>query len=367
MHYQELIEYQWPYLVSFLPAEESLDQSARKFGALTRKRRVDSADKLLRLALAYGFCGLSLRQTAAWAEAAGIASLSDVALLKRLKKAANWLGHLVGEKLAERSDARPENPLQLVLADATTIQAPGSTSTDWRLHLAFDLANFAISDIRLTDFRGGETLRRYALSPGDVVVADRGYSRRTDFASVVSRGGDFIVRLNWASVPLVDEDGATFNIVEAVRAIPEATVHEFSVNLRPDPGRDVPGLPVRVVAVRKSESAADATRKKLLINGTRKQKTPDPRALEMAAYVVVITSLPSTTVDATDILEIYRFRWQVELVFKRLKGLLDLDGLPAKDPDLARSFIYSKVLAALLVDDFSQAFVSFSPWGFRFH
>ena len=60
----------------------------------------------------------------------------------------------------------------------------------------------------------------------------------------------------------------------------------------------------------------------------------------------------------------YRFRWQVELVFKRMKSLLDLDGLPAKDENLASTFIYSKVLAALLLDDFTQAFVSFSPWGF---
>ena len=36
---------------------------------------------LLRLALAYGGCGLSLRQTAAWAAAQGVAELSDVALL----------------------------------------------------------------------------------------------------------------------------------------------------------------------------------------------------------------------------------------------------------------------------------------------
>jgi IS4 transposase len=84
----------------------------------------------------------------------------------------------------------------------------------------------------------------------------------------------------------------------------------------------------------------------------------------MAAYVVLITSVPASRLTAANVLEIYRFRWQVELVFKRMKSLFDLDGLPAKDPDLARTFVYSKVLAALLRDDFTQAFVSFSPWGF---
>jgi hypothetical protein len=365
MDYRELIEYQWPYLLSFLGADEPLDDSAKRFGALTRKRRVDSADKLLRLALAYGFCGLSLRQTAAWAETAGIASLSDVALLNRFRKASDWLGHLVAAKLAERGGSRPQHPLQLVLVDASTICAPGNTGTDWRLHLGFDLASFTISDVKLTDFRGGESLKRYRVSPGDVLVGDRGYSRRTDLASVVQRHGDFIVRLNWAVVPLTDLDGGPFDIVDAVRTIPEAAVREFNLRLKPDRQRSVPDLPVRVVAVRKSEAAAAESRKKLLKLASKKQTTPDPRALEMAAYVIVITSLSSDRLRAADVLEIYRFRWQVELVFKRLKSLLDLDGLPGKDPDLARTFIYSKVLAALLLDDFTQAFVSFSPWGFN--
>jgi len=365
MDYRQLVEYQWPYLLSFLAVDEPLDESAKRYGALIRKRRVDSADKLLRLALAYGFCGLSLRQTAAWAETLGIASLSDVALLKRFQKASSWLGYLVAAKLADRSGSRPHHPLQLMLVDASTICAPGNTGTDWRIHLGFDLAAFRISDVKLTDASGGETLKRYSVSSGDVVVADRGYSRRTDLAAVTQKQGDFIVRLNWACVPLTGQNGEPFNIADAVHSIPEVAVGEFNLRLKPDPRRDVPALPVRVVAVRKSEAAAADSRKKILKMASKRQRTPDPRALEMAAYVLVITSLASNRLAAADVLEIYRFRWQVELVFKRLKSLLDLDGLPAKDPDLARTFIYSKVLAALLLDDFTHAFISFSPWGFN--
>lgn len=365
MDYRELLEHQWPYLQSFLDFVEPLDDSARQYGALTRRRQVNSAEVLLRLALAYGFCGLSLRQTAAWAETAGIATLSDVALLRRFTKAADWLGHLVAEKLASRSGARPKAALPLVLVDASTINAPGNTGTDWRLHLGFDVAEFKIRDVTLTDSRGGESLKRYRVSPGDVVVADRGYSRRSDFASVRKRMGEFIVRLNWATVPLSDSDGNPFEIVQAVQSIPEATVAEFDLLLMPDPRNHIPALPVRVLAVRKSEAAAAATRKKLLTQASKKQRTADPRAIEMASYVVVITSLGADQIPAEEVLEIYRFRWQVEIVFKRLKSLLDLDGLPAKDPDLARTFVYSKILAAILLDDFTQAFVSFSPWGFN--
>ena len=102
MDAQESLENEWPYLLSFLPPEETLEATARSCGAIQRRRAVAEASTLLRLALVYGFCGFSLRQTAAWAEAADIASLSDVALLKRFRKTPDWLGHLLGVKLAER-------------------------------------------------------------------------------------------------------------------------------------------------------------------------------------------------------------------------------------------------------------------------
>ena len=360
----EIIEYQWPYLLSFLAADEPLDESAKRFGALTRKRRVDSADKLLRLALVYGFCGLSLRQTAAWAEASDVASLSDVALLKRLRKSSNWLGHLVATKLAERSSLPSKYPLRLQLVDASRVSAPGNASIDWRVHLGFDLGSFAISQVKLTDFKGGESLKRFKFSPGDVVVADRGYSRRGELATVIRQGSDFIIRLNWANVPRMDESGKRFDLLNALRGIPEAAVTDFNLTVKPDPTHDVLALPVRVVAVRKSEAAAAVSRKKILKTAARRQRNADPRALEFAAYVLVITSLDAETLPSEDVLEIYSFRWQIELAFKRLKSLLDLDGLHAKDPSLASAIIYSKILAALLLDDLTQAFISFSPWGF---
>jgi hypothetical protein len=43
--------------------------------------------------------------------------------------------------------------------------------------------------------------------------------------------------------------------------------------------------------------------------------------------------------------------WQIELAFKRLKSILHLDRLPAKDPDLAHAWITAHLLLALLIDD----------------
>lgn len=360
-----LLEYQWPYLLGCLPPAEELESSAKELGALRRKRGVPSAEALLRLALAYGFCGLSLRQTAAWAEVAGVAKVSDVALLKRLRASTEWLGHLLFLKLAESAPPPPRSTLRLRLFDATTISRPGSTGTDWRIHLGFDLSSFSIDHIELTDSRGGESLTRFDLQKGEIAVGDRGYAHRRGMYSVRSSGADFIVRLNWQNVPLKTPDGETFDLLAFLRQLPEAQSGDCEVVVAASARDKLPDWPARLVAVRKSEAAAEAARTKVLKERSKKSRNVDPRTLEAAGYIFVLTSLPPDVLTATQVLETYRFRWQVELAFKRLKSLLHLGNLPARDPPLARSFIFAKLLAALLLEDFTDKFLGFFPWGYR--
>lgn len=368
MNARTILEYQWPYLLSFFPPVCDLDSSALVFGALQRKRAVDSASSLLRLSLAYGFCGLSLRQTAAWAETLGFASFSDVALLKRLRKASDWLGHLLTVKLAERATppALSDSCLRLRLVDATAISRPGSTGTDWRVHLGFRLSSLCIDQVELTDASGGETLRRFSIAPGEVVLGDRGYAHRAGLYSVRQNGGDFIVRLTWQNIPLQTLDGNPFDLLAALRSLPETQAQGFAVRTAPDSRSGIPAIAARLVAIRKTEAAAQEARKRILREHGRKGKTPDPRTLEAAAYVFVITSLSATLLPDPQVLELYRFRWQIELAFKRMKGLLELGELPAKQPALARTIIYAKLLAALVLDDFTERFLAISPWGYNF-
>lgn len=367
MNVKTVLEYQWPYLLSFFPPPEALEVSAREFGAIRRKRAVDSAESLLRLALAYGFCSLSLRQTAAWAEALGVASLSNVALLKRLRHAASWLGYLLAVKLAERASLPPlanARSLRLRLVDATTISHPGSNGTDWRVHLSFNLHKLAIDDIELTDRSGGETLTRFRFAAGDLVLADRGYSHRRGLYAVHKAGGHLIVRLNWQNLPMQLPTGERLDVFSVLRSLPDAAEQAVDAQTVADRRLGVPAIAVRFVALRKTEMAAEASRKKLLADAGRKGHSVDPRALEAAGYIFVVTTTSADQLSAKEVLDLYRFRWQIELAFKRMKGLLELGALPTKDPDLARTTVRSKLLAALLLEDFTQGFLSISPWGY---
>src|SRR5262249_62315252 len=92
----------WSEVCEHLPKGFDLEARARSSGAFRRARGVRSAGDLLRLALAYSACGMSLRETCAWAEAAGIASLSGPSLLGRLGTAVPRLGERAGAVIAGR-------------------------------------------------------------------------------------------------------------------------------------------------------------------------------------------------------------------------------------------------------------------------
>jgi IS4 transposase len=66
-----------------------------------------------------------------------------------------------------------------------------------------------------------------------------------------------------------------------------------------------------------------------------------------AKYVIIATSL---TESADKILELYRLRWQIELLFKRLKSIFDLDELKAKKPESVRVWFYCKLLLAAICE-----------------
>ena len=364
METPSLLPDDWPVLLTLLPAD--LETTARETGALQRRRGVPSAQALLRLAFAYAVTGRSLRATALWAATAGVAQLSDVALCQRLRRAAPWCGRLLAQQLAKQTVLRKDQwpaavPIRLV--DATTVSRPGSTGTDFRVHLQFDLGTLTVTDVTLTDAQGGESLKQCRLQPGEIGVGDRGYAHRQGIAAVAAAQAWVIVRLNWQNVPLQHPEGTPFDLLGQLDRLAPGEIGEWT--LQTAPAKDgTPAIPGRLIAVRKSAPAAEASRRKLLAAARKKGKTPAARTLAAAAFVFVFTTVPAAQLAAPEVLEVYRFRWQIELAFKRLKGLLALDEMAAKDPALCRTFLCIKLLGALLVDQLSHRWVDFSPWGY---
>ena len=203
---------------------------------------------------------------------------------------------------------------------------------------------------------------RLPLRRNDVVLGDRNDAKPQALAWIVAQGAHVIARFGWNALRWETLDGTPWNVLEAVRTLPDATPGQWVVPMRPS--TDGPALTTtrrgtaEIPRRRGGQSPPDAT--------SRATALPYRGAatLEAADYVLILTTLPDTVASATEILELYRLRWQIECAFKRCKSLLHCDPLRAFDPDLAQTYLLAKVLGALLIDAIRNPDRSFSPYGF---
>jgi hypothetical protein len=198
------------------------------------------------------------------------------------------------------------------------------------------------------------------VDPGEVVLADRGYSTVPGVASVLERHGHVVVRLHWRAFPLLTEVGEPLDIGAALETLGAGEVADWPVAFRHD-GRT---FAMRLIALRKSAAATEREQRKVRREASRKGRRVSAESLKAAAFIVLLTDLPQEVLPTLEALELYRLRWQIEIAFKRLKSLLDLHRLRAKSPALARTYLYAKLIAALLLDDLCERLPALSPWGF---
>jgi hypothetical protein len=237
--------------------------------------------------------------------------------------------------------------------------------TDWRVHAVYDLGAGGFSHFELTDKHGAEALDRGAAIRGEIRLADRNYSnakglRRLRESVGKTGDADYLVRLRWSSLRLRGADDKKFDLAEHLRNMPADKLTDDLVVWVEGAGAP---MRTRIVIRRKSEEAAQAERQRLLSLARKKGKTLDPRSLLAAGFVVLATSLDAETYPADELLAMYRLRWQIELAFKRLKSLLNLDRLPARTEKGARSWIWAHLILAIATDDYSQGFLDSSPSG----
>ena len=344
----------WPSVIGHISSLMDLTASARRTKALQRRRGVRSAADLLHLALLYGPGGLSLRSVASHATEAGIADLCDVSLLDRLRNAGDFLADVLDHLLADGSgDELPEGRLRLALVDGSTVSVPGSGGSDWRLHARYEPARGRFTDLTITEASTAEALSCVAVRPGDVLVADRGYARVRNFAHARGQGADFLTRIGWRSVQLYDGSGCgsgggsgrRFDLLAALsESGPEVVEHAVRIGF----GRTA--TEARLIIARKPMEATLRQRNRQQRRASRKGSTTDPRSIQAAGFMMLLTSLSADRATAAEVVQLYRMRWQVEIAFKRLKSLGKFDALQASDPRLARSWLLAHLIAAVLIE-----------------
>jgi hypothetical protein len=228
------------------------------------------------------------------------------------------------------------------------INGPGQKAVQWRAHVSIDPASGKIRAVELTDDSGGEKLGRHHFTEGQVVLGDRAYGTARGLHAVLQQGAHAVVRFNPTTLRTCDERRRRIYLAEKEPEVPKTGVVEFKIKIPIPPpktrshktwdlAKAIAWIPARAIAAR-----------------TR-----------TGEVTWVVTTLPARQMPAVGILGLYQVRWQIELLFKRLKSLLHLDTLPSREGPTAKSWILSRLIAAALAQKLVRPAGPLSPWGYQ--
>lgn len=357
----ERLDEDWELVKRLLP--EQWEQKARELGAFRRGREIADPSTLLRVMLIHLAQGCGLRETAVRARHGGLACVSDVAILKRLKGCGAWFEWMAG---ALRQKWLPDFPVgaawagrRIRLVDGSMVSEPGETGSQWRLHYSIGLPALNCEEVIITTPKEGETLKRFDVREGDLFIGDRGYAHPGGIAHVVTGKADVIIRTNLVTLPLYDAQGNRLQVLSRLRGLGVGGYGDWPVRVKS--GKQ--WIVGRLCAIKKGAAAAQKARARVMRESQRNGTQMQPETLEAADYVFVFTTL-ATSCSACAVMELYRARWQIELAFKRLKSLVQLGHLKKHDEMAARAWLQGKLLVAFLVDALLVTAERISPWGY---
>jgi len=322
--------------------------------------KVTDIEQVLRPVL-HHVTGASLRLTTATSMAAGLISLSAVALHKWMRKLGPYLAELL-MRLLGTEQLSPERwaGYRLVAADATTVQRPGALGVTARVHYALTLPDLRCKHCEVTDDKGGETARRFVAEEGELWLLDRGYANPPGVAWMAQQGAAVIVRYCRGSLPLFDTTGHPIDVDELVcSTVGHGGEWERGVFVH---GPDDKVIEGRLCWTQLPDDKAEQARERLR---REHDGSVDAMSLQMAGFVVLFTTAPAERLDTGLVLALYRARWQIELEFKRDKSIGDLGRLPNFRPDTIHSWICAHLLLQEIVRKIATTGVAFPPGAFR--
>ncbi len=197
------------------------------------------------------------------------------------------------------------------------------------LHVTLDLLSEQPSCIVLTPDTDSEAqyLPCAQSLENSLVMGDRGYFKKIYLRDVDQHGGFFIVKGKANMTPVVltavTADGVRKNRLE------NKSLKDIRTKLSKTQSMDMDvEWPVN----------AGALRCRMVASWNRKTKE----------YQYLLTNLPRDEFSIEQVLDAYRLRWQVELLFKDWKSYCNLHAFGTSNPSIAEGLIWASLCSAIL-------------------
>lgn len=177
--------------------------------------------------------------------------------------------------------------------------------------------------------------------PGSLHLFDLGYFSQRRLSTVAAQGNYFICRFQHQTA-LYSLAGERLDWEQDLASATGDQV-EFEALLGARTR-----LPVRIIAQRLPQSVEEERRQKAWDDARRMRRTPSQRKLDLLAWNIFCTNVPTTIWSRQQILAVYPLRWQIELLFKLWKSDAGLNRLGNWRTERILSQLYARLIALVL-------------------
>ncbi len=213
-----------------------------------------------------------------------------------------------------------------------------------KIHGLFNLTAGQMPYILLTEgTRSDQTTKEDHIGiskQGDLLMRDLGYFDVSDLQQLIDLKRFYISRIPLKIKHFAEPNGDEIDLWESLATFKG---HRFDRMLKISDEKFL----TRVIALRLPRKKWRARLKELI---KEKGRPLSRREQTQAKWNLLTTNLSNEQASAETIQKLYELRWQIELLWKALKGSLGIDRLRAASCEsVVRAFIWAKLLCAVLL------------------
>lgn len=303
-------------------------------------------------------------------------TLSKQALFKRLKGGAILLRHILTDAFAyaalyevstecieilkQFKDVKICDSTVFAVSDKLKGIWKGLGGKNWDAALKIQ-ATFSVISRKLQELEWSQATKNDAnytqnivknLQSMELAIFDLGYFCLKSFKAIKEKGAFFISRIKTNTLFYIEslnqEEG--FNKIEKTvltkllkKAGKTVDQHVYIGNCEDN------RIEVRLVGVRLPEDVVSERKRKANKKAKAAGKTLGNYELELLAWNLMITCVEEEMLSAETICELYRIRWQIELIFKGWKSCFEIDQVGEAGKDYLECLLYGKIIVITLM------------------
>lgn len=253
------------------------------------------------------------------------------------------------------------------IMDSTEFKLPECMSEDFpgfdgdgtksctQIQFEYDLLSGRIKDLSIGDARICDSayVRPHLckINPSELIIRDLGYSKIESFKEIEDRGAYYISRLN-PNIHIYEQSKRgliPLRYKTIVQRLKKATGKYLDMTIYL--GRQSKH-PVRLIANLLSAEAVNRRLKKKIYQKNQNHE----RYKFLSQMNLFITNVPKKILTANQVYNLYKVRWQIELVFKTWKSILKINKVRKMKSNRFKCYLLSKLLWILVSWEICQLF-----------